>query len=296
MKLRLPEKYYNKAISDSLDYHLKYEGNAGYWITAEIYPWDKDAESVARGDLGGTPEAQVWMLVPVDPQGDQIFQIDYFETTNDEMTNPEQPFSPFNDLVERKLVKNKGWDGDLDTVASAPQEPINDIAAIFIRPAYVSSIVHYGIPHSLNNTTSENDMKNRTRGTPLWLPIMTTLAIAERRTYDEEKDPDGTAQWVMVSIDPTQWKVGGAWEVGLPNFASQDLKKLLSNYEITGPIPNGSGNAWLWNTNPLNPNRWPKINIEGVDHAIMLDQRAADIMKRNLNPIYHDSINREDII
>jgi hypothetical protein len=242
------------------------------------------------------PEEQVWMLVPVDPTADQTYQIDYYQTTNDLMGHTNLPWNPENQLIERQVVKNKGWDGTVDwstSVTDPKWHSVNDIAAIFIRPAYVTNIVQYGLPHSNHSARSKQDIDERESGIyPVWMPIMTTLPPFQGWYQDENKEDDDDVWWVMVSINPEEWKVGGAWEVGTPEPHSQDLKKMLSDYNITGSIPGGSGNAWLWNSDPKNPNRWPNIQLEGVDHSIFVDERARNIMLGNLSASFHAAINK----
>jgi len=301
-RLNIDDKYGQMPLHHSLDFNLRYvrtslkEG----WEEGHIRPWSTNGPI-----FGSLPEEQVWMLVPVDPTADQNYQISYYKTTNEIMGRSNLPWNPQNQLIDRQVVKNKGWDGSLDwstsvTQPSDPQRSVNDIAAIFIRPAYVTNIVQYGLPHSNHSARSKQDIDERQSGRwshlngnyPVWMPIMTTLPPFGGWSEDERKDDDDEVWWVMISINPEEWRVGGAWEVGTPEPHAQDLKKMLSDYNVTGGIPGGSGNAWLWNSDPKNPNRWPNIQLEGNDHSIFVDERAKNIMLGNLNPSFYAAINK----
>ena len=293
-RIQLPQKYRDLSLRESLDFHVHYKRPIG-WEEGYILPWATNGPV-----FGSLPEEQVWMLVPVDPKADQLYQIDYYESDSELQWDEQLPFDFTNELVERKIVKNKGWDGDLDANRNLESRAINDIAAIFVRPAYVTNIIQYGLPHSNHSPRSDQDLDRRQWLTKhglerTWLPIMTTLPSLGYQ-YEinmlAEYEEDDTIQWVIVSIDPAQWKVGGAWNVGLPIPHSQDLKKLLSDYDTAGTIPGSTGNSWIWNPDPDNPLRWPMIHVEGVDHTIFLDKQAQNLMISNFSIGFHAAINK----
>lgn len=76
--------------------------------------------------------------------------------------------------------------------------------------------------------------------------------------------------------------------------ANQDLSKILDDFELTGSVPNGSGNNWIWN--PESTRRWPGITLGRLENSRLIwgDERVAQMMISNLNkttPTIPETIN-----
>lgn len=99
---------------------------------------------------------------------------------------------------------------------------------------------------------------------------------------------DGVTQQ-EVTIELALDGLLGVWEDleynATTSAANQDLSKILDDFELTGTVPNGSGNNWIWN--PESTQRWSGIKLGRLENSRLIwgDERVAKMMISNLNNI-----------
>ncbi len=100
----------------------------------------------------------------------------------------------------------------------------------------------------------------------------------------------------LMLIDPDEWEFSKMWEDtqydAQEASANQDLRKVLDDFEKTGPVPGGSSNNWIFN--PASSRRWPDIILEGSNASILaLDAKGVEMMLGRLDDRqdFHAAIN-----
>jgi len=101
-----------------------------------------------------------------------------------------------------------------------------------------------------------------------------------------DSDPSDTSEQQLLMIDPNDWEVSAVWQDKQYDEwtadANQDLKKILDNFDKTGPVPNGTGNNWIFN--PSSTRRWNAMVLEGSNESILaLDGIGVNMMLDTLN-------------
>lgn len=112
--------------------------------------------------------------------------------------------------------------------------------------------------------------------------------------------------WVIVNDDGdiTTLKIQtymGMWEQNTSvdtTGMSQDLSKILDDWEKHDPVPGGSGNNWIFN--PQSTQRWEDIVLERDEQCRSFwgDGKIAEMMISNLNnitPFNPETINYKSI-
>ena len=115
----------------------------------------------------------------------------------------------------------------------------------------------------------------------------------------DSEPSEGQTNQIML-IDPDEWEFSKMWEDNQYDaqkaWGNQDLRKILDDFDHTGPVPGGSGNNWIFN--PQSTRRWPDILLEGSNDSVLaLDARSVKMMLDSLDYMqgYHAAINRRDL-